>query len=1074
MSHSKGFRKSFVICITFIFMAMPFFTLISPTNAESLTNDISPILLTDITDDELSSFNMASEIENILYQVDEELMGGHIEALQNFGTRYCYAVDECYEAADYIYSVFERNGLQVSFDDFIAGGHPMRNVVAELPGKTTSDKVFIICAHYDSITSNPYEFAPGADDNGSGTAAVMAAAELLSDYEFNYTIRFIAFSGEEEGLYGSYHYNDMMLQNGENICGVVNLDMIAYNPDPGSLFVDMDTAGSNEISEPLADFTESIAEKYEHISKLDIWKTRGVDSSDHAAFWDDFPAFMFIERIFNTPNYHQASDTIDKLNLTYCSNVTQIAIATLAELAELDATDSSPPDHFDEYPVDGGYGPGDAEISIDIIDSSQINSSSIELHVLGSPVIPTLTPTPTGFTVSYLHVPGYADEDIVECNITAADIHGNTMYFNWSFTIDAIPPAPPTNFNIEIDRIEMEKYACVLARGPSEYDGNGTSSPSIIFHDNEYKMWYAGRDTGLQILYANSTNGISWNKHGIVLPHGGVGTLDYAGTSSPSVLYEDGEYKIWYTGDNGTTSRILYANSTDGISWIKQGIALDLGTIGEYDDAQLLSPSVLYEGGEYKIWYTGIHDSIHRILYANSADGMSWNKYGMVLEASQYGEFDTHEVKNSCVVMTQDGYEMYYSGSKYDTFRILLANSTDGINWNKLGMVLDTGDHAEYDSIQASDCTVLYHDDELKIWYSGYDGGFWAILYSYLSDNEQDTDISLSWSSSPSEDIAYYELARSHSPHSFGCGSSVILNGTLAGPLSLGQRFFDLGCTNIRFCELWVDDDEFGESPWDWWSLDEVGTGGWDDYYIDYKTGIVTLNPVNWPTGWWDNPSYIHGWIYCTGDPVSRTTSTSMVDNGIGDEDTNDYYYTLKAVDKAGNTVECAYKVGKVGTETSTGWNLISSPFIEGNVPIKDALGSLEWTEVFSYNSSDHADHWRMNSTSMPDVLDDLDTITDGAAYWINVPPAEVYVSTGIVSNTSIRLDSGWNLISYPYHEGKQVADALAGLPYERVEGFDPIAPYKIATMLDTDIMVPGFGYWIYTSSAATWNIVNT
>ncbi len=1069
MSYSEGSRKSLVVCITFIFMAMPFLAMSTPIVAENqIDNEISPML--DDMDNSISSVNRTNVIEDILFQVDEELLGNHIEELQNFGTRYCYAVDECYAAADYIYSVFERNGLQVSFDDFVAGGHPMRNVVAELPGKTASDQVFIISAHYDSYTSDPYDFAPGADDNGSGTAGVMAAAELLSDYEFNYTIRFIAFSGEEEGLYGSYHYNDMMLQNGENICGVVNLDMIAYNPDPGSLFVEMDTAGSNEISEPLADFTEGIAEKYEHISKLDIWKTRGVDGSDHVAFWDDFPAFMLIERIFNSPNYHQASDTIDKLNLTYCSNVTQIAIATLAELAELDATDSSPPDHFDEYPVDGGYGPGDAEISIDIIDSSQINYSSIELHVLGSPVVSSLTPTPTGFTVSYLYIPGYADEDVVECNITAADIHGNTMYFNWSFTIDAIPPAPPTNFEIDIDRIEAVKYACVLARGPSVYDANGTSSPSIIFHDNEYKMWYAGRDTGLQIIYANSTNGISWNKHGIVLPHGGTGTPDYAGAHSPSVLYEGGEYKMWYTGDNGTASRILYANSTDGISWMKQGVALDLGTIGEYDDAQSLSPSVLYESGGYKMWYTGIHDSIHRILYANSTDGITWTKYGMVLEASQYAEFDTQEVKSPCVVMTQDGYEMYYSGSKYDTFRVLLANSSDGINWNRQGMVIDNGDPQEYDGIQASDCTALYHDGELKIWYSGFDGQYWNILYSYLSDNEPDTDISLNWSPSPSEDIAYYELARSYSPFSDRCGKGVLTNVTIGDYLQGGQNSFDLGYSNIIYCDLWIDDYLGVTEPYDWWHLDEVGTGGFDDYVLDYTSGHVTMT---WSWMDWGSESYIHAWIYYIGDNVMKTTGTSLVDIGVGDENTDNYYYTLTAVDKAGNRAECVYKAGKVGTETSTGWNLISSPFVEGDVPIQDALGSVEWTEILSYNSSNHADHWRMNSTSMPDILNDLDTIVDGAAYWVNVPPAEVYVSTGIVANTTIQLDAGWNLISYPYHESYQVMNALAGLPYDRVEGFDTVGAYGLTPMSDTDIMEPGCGYWVHLNSAATWNVVN-
>ena len=69
------------------------------------------------------------------------------------------------------------------------------NALCILTGYTENDEIYVVCAHFDSVSG-----APGADDDGSGVAAFLACAYLMSQYEFNHTIRFVGFSGEEQGL----------------------------------------------------------------------------------------------------------------------------------------------------------------------------------------------------------------------------------------------------------------------------------------------------------------------------------------------------------------------------------------------------------------------------------------------------------------------------------------------------------------------------------------------------------------------------------------------------------------------------------------------------------------------------------------------------------------------------------------------------------------------------------------------------------------------------------------------------------------------------------------------------------
>ena len=273
-------------------------------------------------------------IDMIVDLVSTPNLSSGVQSLQDFQTRYA-STSNCEASGQYIYNVFSGLGLDdVRFAPFtFAGSYSSRNVVAEKAGETYPDDIVIICAHYDSTSpsASRLTLAPGADDNASGTAAVIEAARILALYPLDFTIRFIAFSAEEWGLYGSRAYAAAARQAGESIVGVINLDMIAYaNAMPEDLQVIV-----NSASGWLADRFLVAAVNYGVLGA-----TKTVDASfvysDHAPFWDSgYPALLAIEdNPLNNPYYHQTTDTLDKINLAFFTSATRASLGLLAELAQ--------------------------------------------------------------------------------------------------------------------------------------------------------------------------------------------------------------------------------------------------------------------------------------------------------------------------------------------------------------------------------------------------------------------------------------------------------------------------------------------------------------------------------------------------------------------------------------------------------------------------------------------------------------------------------------------------------------------------------------------------------------------
>ena len=295
--------------------------------------------------------------------VNEDLdLPGHF-----YHSRYCLRVRDadqrdgkpkpdhaCDNAAEQIARKFRSYGLEVEFDPFehkrlsldgkVTGIYTMRNVIATLPGKgTNKDRYYLMTAHYDSIASKTEGWkedwgtlpAPGADDNASGVAGILEAARILSQQEFDFTIKFIAFSGEELGLFGSKHFAELAKEEGYPILGVVNFDLIGYDTDG---ILDLHIIG-DENSEWLVNAFRNAREIYD--IQLDFYKVIDAEFvySDHSPFWEKGFSAVIVgeETSFDSPEWpefiHSGKDTIDNLNIDLGERAVKLAIATIAELA---------------------------------------------------------------------------------------------------------------------------------------------------------------------------------------------------------------------------------------------------------------------------------------------------------------------------------------------------------------------------------------------------------------------------------------------------------------------------------------------------------------------------------------------------------------------------------------------------------------------------------------------------------------------------------------------------------------------------------------------------------------------
>ena len=324
-------------------------------------------------------------VQKIVDSVSQERITEILKKLEGFGTRGLFSDQDnptrgIGAARRWIYGEFKSYSprLQVSFDSYrvkkgkgrIIQDVEVHNVMAVLPGKLNPERQFILSGHYDSLamlrrspdgstappatdsegapaSPPPFDLSmlapvePGVTDDGSGTAAVMELARIMSQYEFEKTIVFVAFAGEEMGLVGSSLYARRAHKENQIIDGVLNNDIIGSDVSGNGRFDNSTVSVYSEdpadsTSRQLARYVKDVAERYLPSLNIDlVFRADRIGrGGDHTPFnLEGFPAVRVTTPNENYANQHSVTDTFANTSVPYASRVIQANAAALASLA---------------------------------------------------------------------------------------------------------------------------------------------------------------------------------------------------------------------------------------------------------------------------------------------------------------------------------------------------------------------------------------------------------------------------------------------------------------------------------------------------------------------------------------------------------------------------------------------------------------------------------------------------------------------------------------------------------------------------------------------------------------------
>lgn len=255
-------------------------------------------------------------------------------------------------ARQYITGQFQSSGYQVSFHDYQLSGETFSNIEVEISGTGKPDEIVIVGAHYDAVIGSQ-----GANDNGSGVAALLELADMLGDRQFSRTLRFVAFTNEEPPNFmtadmGSNHYAKRSAARKENIVAMISLETIGYYsdepgsqhyppplgffyPDRGNFVAFIGNLRSRSlVTRSLQTFREHATIPSEGVAAPSI--IPGISWSDQWSFWKQgYPAIMITDTApFRYPDYHSPRDTPDKVDfekMVYVVKGMKKVIETLLE-----------------------------------------------------------------------------------------------------------------------------------------------------------------------------------------------------------------------------------------------------------------------------------------------------------------------------------------------------------------------------------------------------------------------------------------------------------------------------------------------------------------------------------------------------------------------------------------------------------------------------------------------------------------------------------------------------------------------------------------------------------------------
>jgi Peptidase family M28 len=272
-----------------------------------------------------------ASIQKLVDKISRATFQADLAQLVSFPTRFSTSTHYA-KASAAARTQLKSMGYTTRFQNITVNGSASRNVIAEKKsGAAGARKVVAVTAHLDSINlqGGPTANAPGADDNGSGSAGLLEMARVLRDHRSKHDLRFILFGGEEEGLFGSKHYvAKLSASERARILAVVNMDMIAsLNTSTRSVLLEGAT-----LSQRVIDGLKEAAVIY---TRLTVETSLNPFASDHVPFINaGIPAVLTIEGADNTNSrVHSSKDTIDHIKSDLALEILRMNVAFIANEA---------------------------------------------------------------------------------------------------------------------------------------------------------------------------------------------------------------------------------------------------------------------------------------------------------------------------------------------------------------------------------------------------------------------------------------------------------------------------------------------------------------------------------------------------------------------------------------------------------------------------------------------------------------------------------------------------------------------------------------------------------------------
>ncbi|MBX2990545.1 MAG: M20/M25/M40 family metallo-hydrolase [Bacteroidetes bacterium] len=291
---------------------------VTPAEGPSLLFDVDPVL------------------QQLAGAIDSSRLIASLQRLEAFRTRHS-STDSLVAAKNWLVTKFQEYGYSdVLQHNFTWSSRTLQNIVVTKTGTRFPNTYVLLIGHYDSISETPTSLAPGVNDNGSGIALILEVARLLASKNLDYSVRFICFSAEEQGLVGSRAYvQNVVVPENHNIKIVINVDEIGGYRGNANTMVKVERDEDNSPSsnnEASARYTDTLAAITRTYSTLTTTITNAY-GSDYMSFEDAGYVITGYYEGIETPHYHRSTDNFANVDPQYLYQITRGAIAGVAHFA---------------------------------------------------------------------------------------------------------------------------------------------------------------------------------------------------------------------------------------------------------------------------------------------------------------------------------------------------------------------------------------------------------------------------------------------------------------------------------------------------------------------------------------------------------------------------------------------------------------------------------------------------------------------------------------------------------------------------------------------------------------------